>query len=1172
MSERKWTSSQLDAINAKGMRVLVSAAAGSGKTSVLTERVKNILTDTKNPCSVSEVLVVTFTRAAAGEMRDRINKALKDASQISPNSDYLRQQMLLLPTADISTIDSFCAKIVKDNFAKADISVDFTVLDDKELEEITDDAVNNVIDKLYEENDDSFIKLTSMFMGEKDDDTLATIIKRLYRFSRSYPSPEKYLTFVSQMFSADNEPNDTPWASYIYKYLHLFSDFHYKRLTKCAALIEDCGGFTPSYIERFIKTAENFKELLILCENKNWDGIVNKIKEGFIVAPYARNKDVNEYVKKLTSDVFDDTKKEVEKLNDLTLPLIFEHKEDCKLLMPIVNKLCEAVILLSRNLDETKKERNAYSFDDILHKCIDLLVEFTPNGWAPTPIANALREKYKEILIDEYQDTNQAQNIIFEAISRNCNNLYCVGDVKQSIYKFRLASPELFMSLKKTLPDYDGEKHPSQINLDRNFRSRLGVTQFSNCLFEAVMSEAVGEIDYNSKEFLVCGADYPVKSTPDAEILCLDYSDSYPIEALSRESEAVAAYIKNLLDSGVKVSEKNGQRPIESSDICILLRNVKNKANVYTDALKKLGIPSNAVLDGSISEYKEIQLISSFLKVINNPLLDIPLISVLFSPVFGFNSDELSEIRMINRSRELYPCLLKYAQTNDKAKHFIDKLNLYRNISVSYPVNEFVRFLIKDTDILNIYSAGADGDHRKNNIRGLIDFADKFSQNGRVGLGSFIRSLDSALESGKLQAYAGTGGAYGVQIMTIHKSKGLEFPYVIVADCSNSFNKRDSKNELRIARESGVGLKIRDDEKFTTYNTVSSVATEKDILFSSASEELRVLYVAATRAKEHITFVCPIVKRSGLESRVRLNKHFSFADGKLHPYAVFRANSPSEWLLSAFINHQDSKPIADLCGIENFSFNEYGFSIDVSTDIQRLTLESNSEEAEKGPVDFNLLNDIKSRIDYEYEYYCDGVLAKVTASSTENTKNKREFFAKKKPKFMSGEFTGADRGNAIHKFFEMCDFYNASVSPEYELTRLLNEEKLTKEEYDVIDISSVKAFFSSDIGKRILFSDNVMKEYEFSYLKKAGELYTEIPDHIKDEKIVVQGKLDLAFEEQDSIVLIDYKTDNMINEDKFREIYLPQINIYAESLKECTGKDVKERYIYSFKLNKFISL
>ncbi len=1170
-----WTPAQTDAINARGMRVLVSAAAGSGKTSVLTERVKNILVDYDNPCSVSEILVVTYTRAAAGEMRERIYKALREEAKKFKDSDYINEQMTLLPTADICTIDSFCSKIVKENFSKADISLDFTMLDNKEVDEITNEAVQIVIDKLYEENDPAFIELTSMFLNERDDGKLSEIICELYKSSRSYPFPELYLNEIVNSFDEGKEPNETPWADAIYKFIGLFSDFHYKRLMRCVSLLEESGGFAPEYFTRFTETAKNLIDLKSAIDDRNWDGMVSIINNGIIVAPRATNRNVDVYIKDLTTKAFDDLKKSIDKLTEMTLPTIAEHKEDSKKLKPIVAVLCHAVTMLGETLIEMKKERNGYAFDDILHKCIDLLVEIKDGKYIRTPIAEALKEKYKEILIDEYQDTNEAQNMIFEAISKDSSNLYCVGDVKQSIYKFRLASPELFMDLKKHLADYDGAKHPSQINLDCNFRSRKGVTDVTNHIFKALMSNDVGEIEYNDREALVCGADYyPTKNTPDVELLCLDYKDYYPVEALQKEADEIARYIKRLVDSKVNVTTKTGERPIEYSDICILLRSMKRKVDVFSNALKEYGIPSNAVLDGDVSECKEIQLLVSLVKVINNPLIDIPLISVLFSPLFGFTTDQLAEIRMIERNSELYPCLEKYAKSSLKAQKVIDKLQLYRNIASSYPINEFVRFLIKDTGVENIYAACSDGTHRKANIRGFMKFADDFAESGRSGLNSFIRSLDSAISMGKMQSYGGISAPSGVQFMTIHKSKGLEFPYVIVADCSGEFNKKDSQKQLKISRKTGVGLKIRDDENFTTYNTLSSAATEKDILFGSASEELRVLYVAMTRAKEHVTFVCGLRKKSGIESKVRLNSTLSFdCERKLHPYAVYSAGCMSEWLLSCFAHHKDCKIVCDLCDVRPSAFEEDSYSMDVSgiAPVDDVLNEDVFLE-EKAPVDEKMLGDLIEKTSYVYEYDCTDILAKITASSTEKNKDKKEYFARRKPKFINDDFTGADRGTAIHKFFEVCDFTKAYSNIDEEKIRLINEGVLSIDEANVLENDAVESFFESSVGQRVLKAEQVLKEYEFSFIKKAGELYNNISPLIFDEEIVVQGKLDCAFIEEDGAVLIDYKSDKIKDEERFREIYRPQIEIYSQALLECTGVKVKERYLYSFNLKKFIEL
>ena len=1174
MSQPQWTPNQQNAIDARGMQILVSAAAGSGKTAVLTERVKNILTDTHNPCGVDNILVVTFTRAAAGEMRDRIYKALKEASADNNNSDYLREQMLSLPLADICTMDSFCQKIVKENFSKAGVSADYTLLDEKELDEMTQSALDKVIGELYEENDESFIKLTSMFLSERDDGKLSEIIDGLYRYSRSYPSPENWLDSVAESFSPDKTPNETVWADVVYNHIELFSDFHRKRLMRAVSMMEESGNFSPAFIQRFTVSAEKLSSLNESAKNRNWDAVVSIIREGLIFNCPARNSKVDAFVKDLATDVFNSFKQDVEGIEGLNLPTVQEHKSDCKHLEPIVKKLCQAVKMLEKELGNSKKERNAYSFDDILHKCIDLLVVFDGDSWSRTPLADELQEKYKEIFIDEYQDTNHAQNIIFEALSKNCTNLYCVGDVKQSIYKFRLASPQLFMDLRKRLPDYNGQNKPSQITLDRNFRSRVGITQVTNHVFTSLMSEAVGEIDYNEREELVFGADYyQAKDTPDVELLCLDYSESNSADATLLEAEQVAGYIKNLIRSGVQVTTKSGERPIESSDICILLRNMKRKAHIYANALENIGISANTVLDGDTSLSKEVQLLVSLIKVINNPLMDIPLIAVLFSSVFGFTADELAKIRMIDRNAELYVCLEKYAENSDKAKYFLNKLSLYRNVAASHPINEFVKFVVKDTDIENVYLAADNGESRKANIRGFIDFAEKFTENGRAGLGSFVRSIDNAVKSQKMHSYSGVSSPGGVQIMSIHKSKGLEFPFVIVADCSADFNKRDAYNPLKISRVTGVGLKIRDDEKFTTYNTVSSVAAEKDILYGVASEELRVMYVAMTRAKEHLTFVCSFKSRDGLKKKIRLNNYFSFdVNGKVHPYAVYKAKSMSEWLLTCFSQHHNCQIVRELCEIPISENYITSYSMDESPHTDYFTVQSNNFDDEEYPADENILSSLAEKSSFEYKYDCSGILAKRTASSTEKHTDSRKYFAQRKPQFLNAQFTGADRGTAIHKFLELCDLKSAANDLEKEKAQLLSSGKMTEKELSALDNASVASFFNSAVGQRLLNADEIKKEYEFSFLMKACELYDDISPEIADEKIVIQGKLDCAFVEKGNVVLIDYKSDSIDDADTFRRIYTPQLDIYTRAIEECTDYKVTERYIYSFKLKEFIKI
>ncbi|MBR5442697.1 MAG: UvrD-helicase domain-containing protein, partial [Clostridia bacterium] len=1084
------------------------------------------------------------------------------------------RQMTLLPTADICTIDSFCAKVVKDNFAAADVEVDFAMMDDKDTAEITAKALEAVIEALYEENSPEFNLLNSMFLSERDDGALGEIITTLYEYSRSYPNPWMWLDSVCEEFDEELHPSQTAWATVLFKYVSMLADFHYKRLMRCVALMEDSGNFSSDYLLRFNSTAERLNTLRNAASDKNWDGMVTIIREGVINKVAARNYKVDENLKKLTQEAFDELEKDFESLTKHTLPLSGEHKADCRLLHPVVSKLCESVKMLTREMDALKKENNAYSFDDVLHKCIGLLVEFRPEGWVRTPLAEEMRNKYREILIDEYQDTNDAQNIIFEALSKNKQNLYVVGDVKQSIYRFRLASPELFMGLRRNLPDYDGGIHPSQVTLDSNFRSRKGIDEAVNYIFKALMSLEVGEIDYNDREALTFGAEwYPEKNTPDTEIICLDCEGLKSKEATMAEAECVAAYIKRILASGVTVTTKTGERPVRSSDICVLLRSLKDKVDYYVEALKEYGIAANAVIDGDTSESKEIRVLVSLIKTINNPLVDIPLIAVMLSPVFGFTVDELSKIRLVNTKAELFTCLQKYAETDEKSREFLKKIDLYRNVAASYPVDEFVDFLLTDTAFDAIYSSVDGGERRVNNLRGFQKLARDFTANGRKGLGSFVRYVDNAIKNGSLRS-GNSSGYEGVQFMSIHKSKGLEFPYVIIADCSKGFNKRDSYSSLTLARETGMGLKIRDDERFTKYHTVSSAGTEKAILFGSASEELRVLYVAMTRAKEHLTFVCSISGKQ-LPKRIKLNNVLSLdSDGKVHPYGVFRANSISEWVLTAFARHKNCEIIRDVAEYTTEHFNGDSFGVDVSyvTEGDYSFVEVAEQMQAACEPDEEILSELEGKLCYEYPYECQGILAKRTASSTEVHEKNREYFANSKPDFLKKSFSGADRGTAIHKFLELCDFAKAGESVSQEKDRLFTEGVLTEKEAAVLDDSSLERFFKSDIGERLLAADCVFKEYEFAFLMKAGELYPDAPESVRDEEVVVQGKADCAFLENGKLVLIDYKSDNVTDSEVFKVRYKPQIDIYSRALTECTGYPVTERYLYSFKLNSFIEV
>lgn len=1170
---RNWTDNQKRAIEARGMQVLVSAAAGSGKTAVLTERVKRILSDTDDKCNVSDILVVTFTRAAAGEMRDRIYKALKkvDFSDKEKN-DHIRRQMVLLPTADICTIDSFCAKIVRENFHLAGVGADFIMLDEKDDAQLKKEAVEKVIASLYEENSIAFQDLNKMFLSERDDSMLEEIITTLYDNSRAHSSPWLWLDTILEDFSPEKKPSETSYAKAIFKFLELFIDYHYPRLEKSVEIINSDPDFHPDYVTNFTGSLSKLTVLRHCVQNRDWDGIANAISNGLYY--YVKIARINGNVanKELTKTVYDAYKDDAIKLMERTLPTEIEHEKDCKTLYPIVEVLCSAVKSLSNELEKMKKEINAYAFDDILHKCINLLVVQNKDGWEKTDLAKELTEKYKEILIDEYQDTNEAQNMIFEAISRDKNNLYFVGDVKQSIYSFRLASPELFMNLKNTLSDYDGTRKPSQIILEKNFRSRNGVTSAINYIFSRIMSENVGEIDYDEKEFLYPEAKYFKKSGADTDILFVgENTDSG--ENVT-EQKAICDYIRRVVNSGVEVvdPETDEVRPVKWKDFCILLRSAKKKTAKYSEELKKVGIPVNAFAEGESVEYKEIKFLISLIKAINNPLMDIELISVMSSPVFGFTVDELSEVRMVNRNCDFYTCLLRCSENSVKITKFLEKLQLYRNVAAAHPIDEFVRFVVSDTAVGDIYYAVGNGEKRQSNVNGFKKLADDFVASGRGGLSDFVRYIDNAVDNEALKSLGSVTNENSVKIMSIHKSKGLEFPYVILADCSKPFNRGDSYDALTVSKETGIGLKIRDDERMTKYHTISSFATEKAILFSGMSEELRVLYVALTRAREHLTLVCDVSSKS-LKTKIKANNEFSVdLNGKFHPYGVFNASHYTEWLLTAFASHRDCGVIRSISGISMDDFDDdTSFNIDtVVADCCDSFTEENSTIVTE--IDEEFLTTVKKNISYSYPYDFSGILAKRTASSLESNAKGEDYFASSKPGFLSDKVVGSDRGTAVHRFLELCDFRNANDNLQQEKNRILNAGYMSEKELEVVDGQKLSAFFDSSVGKRLLNSQHIFKEYEFSVLKKAKDLYNDLPQEALDEEIVVQGKLDCAFVENGKIILIDYKTDKSTKEEYYINTYSPQLRIYSEAIEECTGLNVAEVYVYSFSLDKFIEI
>ncbi len=1179
--KREWTENQKKAINARGSQILVSAAAGSGKTAVLSERVKNLITVDR--CPVNELLVVTFTKAAAAEMRDRIYKAVEKYAAEN-DDDYLYGQLCLLPTADICTIDSFCAKLVRENFHSADVAADFSVLEEIDNERLIHETADEVIEKYYSENKEEFTSLSDMYMSEKNDKPLAEVLIKLYKFSRSFPSTHGWLDTLCESYSPETEMDNSRFAKIIFEFMGVAADYHEKRLKKCFVLLSGESGFDPNFVNGIAQSVENIDSLGRCIAEKDWDGMCALLKTPLVVKA-GKNTKLDDRQKKLLESIArvrDCAYDFFMSLCASCLPSVDEHKADCIKLYPAVKLMCDAVKCLDMLLAEKKKALNSYSFDDIMHKCIDLLVTYDGKNYIKTALAEELSEKYSHILIDEYQDTNEAQNMIFEKISRNKENLFFVGDMKQSIYSFRLANPELFSELRDSLPDYDENTvRAAQITLEKNFRSRRGVTECVNYVFSHIMSKTVGDIEYNEREYLYCGAGYKEKETPDVDILCIEADGKKSNQIICDEAQYIAEYIKKTVKSNAQVKNEKSTvannlpetRSVRYGDFAILLRSTKNKSKIYADALSACGIPVESVSDGDVSEAKEVMLFASLIRAVNNPRNDVALCAVMLSPLFGFTADEIAGLKIGNTKTDIFTLLNRDAESSEKTAAFLRKLRLYRNVAATYPVNEFVDFIADDTAIEDIYAATEKGVERRGNINGIKKLAADFSKNGRNGLNSFVRYMDNAFDNKKVEGCTvSASSADCVKIMTIHKSKGLEYPYVILADSCKKINKMDARASFTVSRETGVGVMVRSDENFQRYDSLGSYAAEKSMLFGTASEELRVLYVAMTRAREKLVFVCSVNK--SVKENVNIYASFDFENGKIHPYAVYKAENLGEIVLSVFARHENCEAIREMADLKTLECEKTGFAVNASyiggEDGAELEIPERKFEAEP---DLAMLARIAEKCAYSYEYDdLSTVLAKRTASSTEAKSTDRKYFAASKPSFAGDSFTGAERGTAIHKFLELCDFRKAAESIGNEAKRLLDEHKMTDKELAVLDTDAVKAFLTLPVGVRLLKADELLKEYEFNVLRNAGDLYPELNEKLHNEQIVVQGKLDCAFIENGKAVLIDYKTDNMTDESEFVRIYRSQLEIYADALMQCRGVQVAEIYIYSFKLKKFIAV
>lgn len=1193
MSDRNWTPEQKDAIDAKGGTLIVSAAAGSGKTAVLVERIIKRLTDRDNPCSADKLLVVTFTRAATSEMRSRISTALETELKKNPFDPHLQKQQMLLPSAKIYTIDAFCNDIVRENFETLSLAPDFSLLDDSESKILKKQAVETVVEKLYEEDSAEFKALVELLFAGRDDSSIEKNILKLYEYSMAYPSPEKWLNASVKYYDPSLPLSSSPIgqviansllerfdacikeASYALSELNTRQDFINAKGTNTLAseceLCKKVREHIASY--DFDKALELASEL----EKVSWSMPKGTTSDPDVIrAKEARNK-----CKKLLTEDLPGILCETEE----------DWKDDLEFLQPLVKKLIYATLEFDKEFMRMKTLKNAYDFSDITQFALKLLVkDYSDDKVIPTQLAIDLSQQFEEILIDEYQDTNKAQDTIFRAISKDEQNLFMVGDVKQSIYGFRQAMPQIFLEKKKSFAHYnrDDNKYPAYITLGKNFRSRSGITEYINFVFEQIMSEHCGDVEYDENEHLVFGASYyePTEE-PEVEFHLLreaDEDDSRNV--LEREAALIARYITD------KVQTKGEKY----SDFAILMQATKNRAPIFEKVLKEYGIPVYTEASDNYLNSPDIATVISFLRIIDNPLQDVPLLAVLLSPIFAFTPDEIAALRINDKKAgrtgsSLYSSLLNAENAgNTKCADFLKKLRLYRRLSVSLPAGELIREIYSDTLYPEIVGSMPNGTRRTANLYLFKEYADKFDQTDTFGISSFIRYIDKLIENevdpGAASTFSETANV--VRIMTIHKSKGLEFKYCILANVGKSFNKKEIISNLILHPTLGIGLNGREISTGNIYPTLGYKAVQLAANDNSVSETLRVLYVALTRAREHLIIVGSPESNSKLVNLINNCGKELYGNDTVAPFTVKSSNSFLKWLILATLRHPGATALRNELSDFRFTIPTDGKLAmfvhntpeDLTTDDSafRNAVEQDDEldnpDALSKFTDNTLVESIRTRLEYQYPYLAlASVETKRAASTIEDKSSFEKFFAAARPEFASEQgLTPAQRGSCLHKFMQYADYGNAKKDFNEELNRLISLGFISKREAEAVDEKKVIQFTDSGIYKRMLKSSDVMREKKFSILVPASKFNPELPALLSNEPVLIQGIADCIFKENDAYIIIDYKTDRTTDETELIARHSAQLKIYVDAFNECLSVPVAEAYIYSFSLGKEIRI
>lgn len=1250
MSDTKWTEDQLKAITTRGCNLLVAAAAGSGKTAVLVERIIRIITNENNPVDIDRLLVVTFTSAAAAEMRERIAAAISKALEVNPNSKVLQRQLTLLSRANITTMHSFCLDVIKNYYHVIDLDPTFRIADETENTLLKLEVINDMFEDYYESENIEFRNLIEAYSGSRDDQRLKDIILDLYRFSMSGPWPEKWLVNNAEEFNIETieELNKTIWINILKETISIEVTGYIKMLEKAVGIIRDTEGLEP-YEETFLEDLDMFKkveESLTLGIRELYTSI-NSISFSRLKS-VKKDKVSDEENLEIVKSIRDSIKKKISKLIEDSFSMTIEDAlNGIKNSYPYMKMISHLTLDFINRFKEKKRERNILDFNDLEHLCLKILIERDEdNNINPSSVANGFREYFDEVLVDEYQDSNNVQEAIIDLVSRKTlenPNVFMVGDVKQSIYRFRQAKPELFLDKYNRYPLEDGDLN-RKIQLYKNFRSREEVISGVNYIFKEVMSKTVGELEYNDEEALNLGASYKESNDESTiiagpiELHILDKSGEYTtevedeydgdvsveeeedIDSIGLEARIVARRIKELLNPEsntgkifkVLDKETGEYRPLKYKDIVILLRATRNWSEIFLEEIGSEGIPVYADTGTGYFETIEIRTMMSLLKVIDNPMQDVPMISVLRSPLVSFSAEELGDIRLLDKEKYFYE-IIKGVSDNiydvneelkNKCKVFINNLGKWRNKSIYTPIDEFIWYLYMDTAYYGYVGAMPNGKLRQANLKILFQRARQFEKTSFKGLFNFINFINKLRNSSGDMGSAKVLGENEdvVRIMSIHKSKGLEFPVVFTCGFGKQFNLMDLNKSILYHDDLGFGPDYVDLERRNSYSTLAKEAIKKKILFETLSEEMRILYVAFTRAKEKLIITGAT---KNLEKSIsRWVSSSALDENIVPPSEVLKGKSYLDWIGMAICKHRDGEDLRKYIGANNSStVNDFSTWNTKMWTKNLLSVEKNEVAVDENEeIDLFINSDvdyidkeIERRLNYKYKYDLSGMLpSNVSVSDLKRSLYNNEdddiitvnIFSNKevlKPKFLQEKrgLSSSERGTIAHFIMQKLDLDKVNTKEEIDtqIYSMKDKSLLTEEEIKAIQKISFISFFKSNLGKRMLkvFNQGKLVKRELPFYTEISSLNIDntLPKEVYgNENVRLQGIIDCIFEEEDKIVLLDYKTDYVEygKESEILDKYRIQIKYYKDAVEKITGKEVKESYLYLFGLNKEVKI